>query len=98
MARKRKPPAVGSLNWLVDQVDRRRRESKPAISLYRIAKDTGISLNTVRRFFGGYGGDDGRVTGATDDDALGRCRLGSALAIAKAVGFRFELVPIVDAG
>ncbi len=80
-------PAAGSLNWLVGEVDKRRLEL--GYSLYRISKDTGITLNVVRRFFDGYAGAEPRVTSDTGDSSSGRCRFGSAVAIAAAVGLRF---------
>lgn len=82
-------PVVGSLDWLVREVNRRRVEL--GYSLYRISHDTGIALNTVRRFFGGYGDSEPRVTGDVGDASRGRCRFGSAVAIAAAVGLRFDV-------
>ncbi len=87
--RRGRRPAAGTLNCLVGEVDKRRREL--GYSLYRISKDTGLALNVVRRFFDGYAGTEPRVTSDTGDSSSGRCRFGSAVAIAAAVGLHFRV-------
>jgi hypothetical protein len=80
-----KPNTVRQLVKIVDDLRCDRN-----VTLYELAKRSGLDLNIVTRFFRGYSRLGKTV--ASDPDRPGRVRLDSALAIVHALGCDLEIV------
>jgi hypothetical protein len=83
------PAPVMTVERFVDLILKRRADA--GISVYRIAKTTGLTLNAVNRFFKGYRGcTEAKIVKNPYDP--GKVRLETAMRIAQAVGLDLELV------
>lgn len=87
----RKPSTVRQLVKVLDDLRRDR-----GMTLYEVAKRSGLDLNTVTRFFSGYARLGKKA--ASDPDRPGRVRLDSALVIAHALGCDFKIVACENPG